>query len=99
MEKLRDTDLTTRRREGACVMAFSPDVYLLPTPTDHGRTMSHSAAGNSQNPDMTILDTCIHFQDVMIIPTLLPSRYCARGSILNGAIVRPLENATANMSK
>jgi hypothetical protein len=26
IEKLSETDLTTRRREGACVIAFSPDV-------------------------------------------------------------------------
>src|ERR1017187_7109186 len=57
MEELSDTDLTTRPREGACAIAFSPDVQLLPTATNNGRTMSHSAAGNSQDPDMTILDT------------------------------------------
>jgi hypothetical protein len=26
-----DTDLSTRRREGECAIAFSPDVQLLPT--------------------------------------------------------------------
>jgi hypothetical protein len=26
IEKLSDTDLITRRREGACAIAFSPDV-------------------------------------------------------------------------
>jgi hypothetical protein len=26
IEKLSDTDLTTRRREGTCAIAFSPDV-------------------------------------------------------------------------
>ena len=61
--------------------------------------MSHSAVGNSQNPDMTILDTCIHFQEVMIIPALLPSRLQTTGQILNGKVVRPLENATASISK
>src|SRR5258708_37213082 len=46
--------------------------------------MSQRAAGNSQNPNMTILDTCIHVQDVTTIPTLFPSRHCATGPILNG---------------
>src|ERR1022692_872098 len=54
MEKLSDTDLTTRRREGACSIVFSPNVQLPSTATNNGRTMSHSAAGNSQNPDMAI---------------------------------------------
>lgn len=31
MEKLCDTDLTERRREGACAIAFSPDIQLLQT--------------------------------------------------------------------
>jgi hypothetical protein len=31
MEKLCDTDLTARRREGACAIAFSPDIQLLQT--------------------------------------------------------------------
>src|ERR1700676_3469132 len=51
MEKLRDTDLTTRRREGACAIAFSPDVQLRSTTINNGRAMDHGAAGNSRNPD------------------------------------------------
>jgi hypothetical protein len=31
MEKRCDKDLATRRRDGACAMAFAPDVQLLPT--------------------------------------------------------------------
>jgi hypothetical protein len=56
MEKLSHADLTTRRREGACAIAFSPDAQLLPTSADNGHTISHSAAGNSENLDITILD-------------------------------------------
>src|ERR1019366_1384037 len=60
MEKLCDTDLITRRREDACAIAFSPDGQLLPTTIKNDRAMGRSAAGNSQNPDPTIPDTCIH---------------------------------------
>src|SRR5487761_42741 len=54
MGKLGDTALTTRRRDGACAIAFSPDVQLLPTTINNDRTMGQSAAGNSQNPGSTI---------------------------------------------
>jgi hypothetical protein len=60
METLCDTGLTTRRREGACAIAFSPDVQLLPTATNNGRTMGYSAAEYSQNPDITISTHWIH---------------------------------------
>src|ERR1700694_273141 len=45
MEKLCDTDLTTRRREGACAIAFSPDVQLFPTTINNDRAMGQSAPG------------------------------------------------------
>src|ERR1022692_1642392 len=60
IEKLCHTDLTTRRREGACAIAFSPDVQLLPTATNNVRTMGYRAAENSQNPDTTIPAAWIH---------------------------------------
>jgi hypothetical protein len=42
MEKLRDLELATRRREDRCAITFSPVVQLLPTPINNHRAMSQS---------------------------------------------------------
>jgi hypothetical protein len=59
IEELCDTDLTTRRREGTCAIAFSPDTQLLPTTINDDRTMGQSAARDSQNPEAPIPESCI----------------------------------------
>src|ERR1035437_5529493 len=67
MENLCDTVLTTRRREGACAIAFSPDIPL-PTTINNDRAMGQSAASNIQNRDTATSDTTItraSAQDVM----------------------------------
>jgi hypothetical protein len=61
IERLFNTDLTTRRREGACAIAFSPDIQLLPATIKNDPACGQSAAGNSQNPETPIPDTCIHW--------------------------------------
>jgi len=70
MEKFRDTDLTARRLESACAIAFSPATQLLPPTSNNDRTMDHRAAGSSQNPDTTIPHShslSANVQDVMSI--------------------------------
>jgi hypothetical protein len=59
MEKLCDTDLTARRREGACAIAFSPDIQLLQTIINNDRAMGQSAANNIQNRDTVTSGTTI----------------------------------------
>src|SRR5665213_4514878 len=72
MEKLCDTDLTARRFEGACAIAFSPDIQLLQTIINNDRAMGQSAASNIQNRYTVTSGTTINLtnaQAVMIIPT------------------------------
>ena len=81
MEKLCDTDLSTRRREGACAIAFSPDIQLPQTIINHDRAMGQSAVSNIQNRDTVMSGTTINFtnaQPVMIIPTAVTTANDAR---------------------
>jgi hypothetical protein len=46
METLCDTELAKRLREGACTIAFSPNVQLPTATINNNRTMGHSVEGS-----------------------------------------------------
>ena len=71
IKKLGDTDLTTRRREDTCAIAFSPGVQLLPATIKipHEARMRQVTVRILKRLFLTLAFTGTEVQDVMIIPT------------------------------